>query len=120
MKILAVDDSLAILMKVEMMVHKHFPGAIVVRAQSGHEGLEAWTSESPQVAILDHHMPDITGLEVAEKIRAEDSDVGILLLTADRNDSTQQSCEALGVKYLLKKDMDDLPTHLAKLILGQA
>jgi diguanylate cyclase (GGDEF)-like protein len=55
----------------------------VLPARSGHEALELFIRERPAMVITDWMMPDLTGLELCARIRAEcqDSYVYIILLT---------------------------------------
>ncbi|MDR2501975.1 MAG: response regulator transcription factor, partial [Oscillospiraceae bacterium] len=64
--------------------------------RAGYEPIEADTGESAfeqlrlhpdiQVALLDIMLPDADGLEVCRKIRAADSRIGIIMLTARMSD----------------------------------
>ena len=44
--------------------------------------------------ILDHHMPNMTGLELAEKLRADGNLLPIMLITGSPSDTT---CLALPI-----------------------
>src|SRR5512143_1491989 len=56
---------------------------VVETATTGHDGLEiAEAAAGIEVVILDIGLPDISGLEVARRIRAAGSEVAILMLTA--------------------------------------
>jgi DNA-binding NarL/FixJ family response regulator len=48
---------------------------------NGHAALEAAASLNPDVIVLDMSMPDMTGLEVAQRLRAAGSTVRIVFLT---------------------------------------
>ena len=61
-------------------------GYRVVLAGNGAEAINAVRTEHPDVAILDIHMPVRSGLEAAEEINAIDSNIPIILYTA--NDDT--------------------------------
>ncbi|HEX5148683.1 MAG TPA: response regulator transcription factor [Candidatus Limnocylindrales bacterium] len=56
---------------------------IVETATTGRDGLEiAETADGVEAVILDVGLPDISGLEVARRIRSAGSEVAILMLTA--------------------------------------
>src|SRR5437867_2054429 len=56
---------------------------VVETATSGRDGLEiAEAASGIELVILDVGLPDISGLEVARRIRADGSEVAILMLTA--------------------------------------
>ncbi len=54
-----------------------------IEAETGAEALEKW-KVNPDIclALLDVMLPDIDGFEVCRRIRAEDSQVGIIMLAA--------------------------------------
>ncbi len=57
----------------------------VILANDGKEAIEAFEKEKFDVVLLDIHMPEVSGLEVAHFIRkqAKDKDVKIIAVTAD-------------------------------------
>ena len=85
--------------------------------QNGREAVEAWERLRPDMAVLDIHMPVLTGLEAAEKIRARDREAAILLLTAHADFQYAQQAIALQVRrYILKKNLlEELPRALREI-----
>src|SRR5205814_7402912 len=81
--VLVVDDEPGILrlLKVELEAQ----GFGVVTARSGAECLDAIRRDSPDIVVLDIMMPEMSGLEVMHRIKAE-SNLPVMLLTA--KDST--------------------------------
>src|SRR5260370_35017776 len=53
-------------------------GYEVSRATTAEEGLEAFGRLRPDVVILDLHLPDLDGLEVLERVRAQRASVILL------------------------------------------
>lgn len=79
MKILIVDDESNILEIVEAyLITKSYQ---VFRAMDGEEALRKAKTIVPDLIVLDLMLPDISGLEVCQKIR-ESSNVPIIMLTA--------------------------------------
>lgn len=70
-KILLVDDSGTILM-MEKMILAREPYDIVT-AKDGREAIEKAVAERPDLILLDVVMPHLTGFEVLQKLRAEES-----------------------------------------------
>ena len=52
--------------------------------------------------ILDHHMPNMTGLELARRLRADGAVIPILLITGSRSSAIVASAAKLGIKVLDK------------------
>ena len=59
-------------------------GYQVVAASDGQEALRIAREEVPDLAILDVMMPNLTGVEVTQRLRADDatSQIPVILLTA--------------------------------------
>ena len=53
--------------------------------------------------ILDHHMPEMTGLELAERLRADGSGIPILLITGSPSPAIAARAAELGVTRVLEK-----------------
>lgn len=81
-KILIVDDVMSnvLLLKV-LLTNEKFS---IVTANNGRQALEQVESEKPDLVLLDVMMPDLSGFEVAQQLKArpETSDIPIIFLTA--------------------------------------
>jgi two-component system, OmpR family, response regulator len=77
---------------------------VVEVAHDGEEGLEIATSPAGiEVIILDVGLPDMSGLEVAQRVRNAGSDVAILMLTArDTVNDRVTGLDAGADDYLVK------------------
>ncbi|RMG74384.1 MAG: sigma-54-dependent Fis family transcriptional regulator, partial [Nitrospirae bacterium] len=79
-KILIVDDEKLLRWSLEQNFKKQ--DYTVITASSGTEGLDKYKEELPDLTLLDIHLPDITGLEVLEKIKEIDPNAIVILITA--------------------------------------
>ncbi len=81
-KILVVDDTEPNLRLVRALLSG--AGYDVATANSGTAALETVTQESPDLILLDIMMPDLTGFEVCQRLRADPRNNGIpiIFLTA--------------------------------------
>jgi len=87
---------------------------------SAFDGLEAqniYLDKKPDIVILDINMPKINGLEVANKIRKDDANTKIVLLTARSDKDTLKKAIELGLTTYLEKPItrEDLKSTLIKL-----
>lgn len=80
MRVLVVDDEPAVRQAVRRALS--FEGYDVVLAAEGGEALAVLASEPVDVVVLDVLMPQVDGLEVCRRLRAEGDDTPVLLLTA--------------------------------------
>ena len=69
---------------------------------SAAEFLKAET-QWPGCLILDHHMPDMTGLELAERLRTGGARFPILLITGSPSPSIVARAAELGIDRVLEK-----------------
>ena len=81
-KILIVDDVISnvLLLKV-LLTNEKFK---IVTANNGQQALEQVDNEKPDLVLLDVMMPDMSGFEVATKMKADAvmSEIPIIFLTA--------------------------------------
>ena len=68
--------------------------------------LEGCLHECPDCAILDLHMPMLSGIEVLERLRSYNLGVPVIVLTANDDDDVRFKCKALGVGCFLSKPVD--------------
>jgi two-component system OmpR family response regulator len=79
-RILVVDDEPSILDAVSTMLR--YEGYLVSIATNGEDALASVRSDPPSLIVLDVMLPDLDGIELTKRLRAQGSDMPILLLTA--------------------------------------
>jgi CheY-like chemotaxis protein/anti-sigma regulatory factor (Ser/Thr protein kinase) len=81
-RVLVVDDEPANLDMVEALLKS--AGFGVLTADGGRQGIEIAKSESPNLILLDLMMPDVSGFDVVEALRADQNtrSIPIMVLTA--------------------------------------
>jgi DNA-binding response OmpR family regulator len=83
-KVLLVEDEASIRRFTKIVLKKQ--GFNVLEADSGESGLDLVNKENPLVVLLDVMLPGINGFEVCKKIRENNPNIGIIMLTARSQD----------------------------------
>lgn len=86
------------------------------------EALATMRTRSPKILVTDLVMPDLTGLELAEKARALDPDIGVILVTAYGDDTMAAAALRLGLSSFLTKpvERDTLTRSVQRAFLKRA
>ncbi|CAN5585404.1 response regulator transcription factor [soil metagenome] len=109
-RILVVDDEPSIVDAVSTALR--YEGFEVLEARTGRSGLTQAQSTRPDLIVLDVMLPDIDGLEVARRIRADGLDIPVLFLSArDALDDKIAGFSAGGDDYVTK------PFSLAEIVV---
>jgi DNA-binding NarL/FixJ family response regulator len=115
LRVLLVDDSKVFLDLEERWLSQDARIEIVGRATSGEEAIEHVQRLAPDLVVMDVTMQDMTGLQAAERIKAQGGVARIVLLTVEISEEFKQSAQALGVDGYLAKAQ--LSTKLLPLLL---
>src|SRR3954447_9447427 len=94
-------------------------GYHVVTATSGQAALARVTAQPIDGVILDYRLPDMSGVEVCQQLRAiVAATVPILIITADRPPGLEADARAAGATSFLEKPIDiaDLLGQLGALL----
>ena len=78
--ILVVDDNAQIVDILSQYIKKE--GWPMLAAKTGEEALALFDAAEPSLILLDIMLPDMDGFEVCRRIRAGNSKIGIIMLTA--------------------------------------
>lgn len=115
-RVLIVDDEADMRLLVRTVLSNAAGLEVVGEAGSGQEAIEAVRDLDPDIVVLDYRMPDLTGVEVAQRLLAESPDRVIVILSAFLNDATVDEAGRVGVRSCLRKDrMFDLPAELRRI-----
>jgi DNA-binding response OmpR family regulator len=83
-----------------------------IEARKGAEALAKTKRQSPDLAILDFSLPDMSGLQLAEELKATMPELPIFLLTTDYSVKLEKKALSCGITAVFSK-LDDLATLLA-------
>ena len=114
-KILIVEDD-PLMSRLYERVFK-FEGYEVDVAMNGREGLEKVRAFAPSIIVLDIMMPEMNGLEVLDKLKADPDTKKIPVVVLTNLAGSQDSEAALfkgAVKYIVKSEYE--PKSIANMI----
>jgi DNA-binding NarL/FixJ family response regulator len=77
---------------------------VVGQCSDGPQALEMVMAVKPDFAVLDLHMPGMTGIEVVRKLRAAGCTAKLMILSISREDSTVMEALRAGADGYLLKD----------------
>ncbi len=105
--LLYVEDNLANLSLVETILSER-PGWKTIPALQGSMGAELAREHSPDLVLLDLHLPDVQGDEVLRRLRSDTRTAGIpvVMISADATPRTIDRLIARGADAYLTKPLD--------------
>lgn len=106
-RILIADDHNLILSGIETMIENNQLGEIVAKANDGKELLLKLNSIPVNFIILDINMPNLNGLETAEKVLARFPLMKILIISQYENLELIKKLKLIGVKGYLSKSFEE-------------
>lgn len=102
-KVLVVDDS-----KLSRAMNAHAVrelGHEVIEADNGESALELCERELPDLIVTDLLMPRMSGSELMIRLRERNSEVPIIVVSADIQRSSRQQCQQLGALAFFNKPL---------------
>jgi CheY-like chemotaxis protein len=108
-RILLIDDEENLISVIRICLQK-LGGWTVLTATSGTEGLRYAELEQPDAILLDVMMPDLDGLTVLRRLKANPStqNIPVILLTAKIQAAHQSEYAQLDLAGILAKPFDPL------------
>lgn len=103
-KILVIDDEPTLRDSLEVALKTS--GYDVLTARTGEEGLELFKSDRPDLILLDHWLPGINGDEVLRRIKEEDAEIPIIIMTAQGSIEMAVNSMKLGAFDFLVKPFE--------------
>jgi two-component system, chemotaxis family, chemotaxis protein CheY len=103
-RILVVDDSGFARRTLRQLLEG--AGHTVEEAKDGHDALERYFLNKPDLVLLDMVMEGMNGMEVLAKLRELDREARVVVATADVQTSTKAEAQATGAKGFITKPFD--------------
>jgi len=108
MNILVVDDSAMARKRIKESISKlDVAYSIVGEAEDGLVGLEQFNLLKPNLILTDLEMPNMSGLDLIDKIRKLDDSVHIIVISSLANEQVKQSLKHDRFLDFIKKPVDE-------------
>ena len=121
-KVLVADDEVHIVNVVAMKLRNN--GFDVITADNGADAYKLCCEEKPDIIITDYQMPQMTGIELIEKVRSnpEVRHIPIIMLTARGFAIEDEQKERLNVAECLSKPFSpkELLSHVESVLQSSA
>ena len=94
--------------------------SVAAEANDGDAAVRTWREERPEVVVLDHRMPGLSGLETAKRILREHPDQAIVLFSSYLDADLTGAAAQMGIRSCLSKDdIKQLPEVLWSTEVGE-
>lgn len=115
--VLLVDDESVVRLTTSLLLKKL--GVEVTAMEDGNEAFRFYTenADSIDLVILDNHMPEISGLELFQKLKEFDNSVHAVISSGFLDDDEIQEFEGIGIAGILNKPFNI--AQLEKVIKGE-
>jgi DNA-binding NtrC family response regulator len=106
-RVLLIDDEARVRTSLKMVLDPLYE---ILQAGDGHEGLEVFRKEEPDLVLLDVVLPGTDGLAVLQTLRTERKVTPVIMLTGTKSVKTAVDAMKLGAADYLSKpfDVDEL------------
>ena len=103
-RILVLDDEVETCDLLKRYLTKK--GFQVYTAVSGEDAVNIVKEERPHIVLLDIRMPGMGGIEALKKIKEIDREIGVVMITAVKEEETAKEILKLGADDYITKPMD--------------
>jgi len=102
-RVVLADDHVFVRDGIKSLLENEANIEVVGEAVDGADALEVVAENKPDLLIVDIRMPNLTGIELVEKLRSENNDVKIIMLSMHESEEyVLKSIKAGADGYLLK------------------
>jgi two-component system NarL family response regulator len=105
-RVLIVDDHSVVRRGLAAIIDMEDDAIVIGQAGDGVEAIEMWRRLQPDVVLMDLRMPGMDGVEAIRRIRHEDAEAGIIVLTTFDHDEDIYAGLRAGAKAYLLKDVE--------------
>ena len=104
MKILVADDSRVMRqIVIRTLRQAGYAGHDIVEAENGKQALDLVHSESPDLVLSDWNMPEMNGIDLLRRLRAEGYQTPFGFVTSEGSPEMRATAEAAGALFVIAK-----------------
>lgn len=103
-RILLADDHDMVRSGIRMWLESEEDMEVVAEARDGEEAIRFTEIHHPDILLIDLHMPQKSGIQVIEHLRAQKNDVRILVMTGYDKSRVKSALDAGADGYLTKEE----------------
>src|SRR5271167_2012240 len=103
-RILIVDDEKLVRWALNQKCAEY--GYLTLEAENGEDALRALQNETVDLVLLDVHLPDLSGIEVLERLKQAGESRGIIMMTADPQLEDVKAALRLGAYDFVSKPIN--------------
>lgn len=92
-------------------------GYHVILCEDGNEALQVLRKETPDLVILDVHMPRLNGIETARLMRVQVPDLPVIFYTVQREDLDGGHAGVAEVQVEKSEDLTELKSQVAQALV---
>ena len=117
--VLIVDDEIGARESLKMILKNDYE---VFLAKNAEEAFSQIKEHSPDVILLDIILPDLSGLKVLERIKQNDLNIIVIMVTATKTVKTAPEAKKLGAYACVTKpfDIDELRLIITRSLSAKA
>lgn len=121
-RVLLADDHPVVRAGIRKLIESAGDIEVVAEAEDGRQAIAAIEEHTPDVAVLDIQMPEMSGIEVTRWVRSNAASTGVLILTAYDDDPYVMAVLQAGANgYVLKTaDAADIIRAVRQVNEGQS
>jgi DNA-binding NarL/FixJ family response regulator len=102
-RVLLADDDPHFLESIRVLIDRQPELQVVGAAPDGLQALELADELKPDAAVVDLHMPQLDGVRVVARVRADHPNICLIALTGDSSDGLHQAGREAGADAVLLK-----------------
>ena len=116
-RILLADDHNVMRAGLKLLLESHSGFKVVSEASDGHQAVEKAIAARPDVAVLDIAMPNLSGIEAAQRISVQLPHTAIIILSMHSDEGYVLRALKAGARgYLLKDSAESDLIHAIKVV----